>query len=123
MYALHHNIPLQRAAILERLSELLVERQDQIMAANERDLLLSTSLSSPLRSRLQLTPTTLRGLVSGLQQLAEVVRSGGGGLGEEVKRTLVGEGLELSQVRVPIGVLLIIFESRPDCLPQVRDMG
>lgn len=91
------------------------------MAANEQDLRRSSSLPTPLLSRLQLTPSKLHGVASGLQQLAELVRVQGGGVGEEVKRTLVGEGLELSQIRVPMGVLLVIFESRPDCLPQVSE--
>ena len=89
------------------------------MAANKKDLLFSSSLTAPLRSRLQLSPSKLQDLASGLQHLAEVVKDGGDGVGEVIRRTLVGKGLELSQIRVPIGVLLVIFESRPDCLPQV----
>ena len=40
-------------------------------------------------------------------------------VGEEVERLEVGEGLELVRRKVPLGVVLVIFESRPDCLPQV----
>ena len=89
------------------------------MVANERDLREATSLSPPLRSRLSLSPSKLASVARGLQQLA-------GGMvsrdvvGEEVGRVLVGGGLELVRRRVPLGVVLVIFESRPDCLPQVR---
>ena len=57
-------------------------------------------------------------MAEGLQQLATSVMERD--LVDEVlQRTLVGEGLQLEKQRVPIGVLLVIFESRPDCLPQV----
>ena len=40
-------------------------------------------------------------------------------VGQEVERLEVGEGLELVRRKVPLGVVLVVFESRPDCLPQV----
>ena len=110
---------LQRAAILNRLAALLLERQEEILRANQQDLeLASSTLSSPLLSRLRLSPGKLQSVAEGLQQLATSVMDRDL-VGEVLQRTLVGEGLQLEKQRVPIGVLLVIFESRPDCLPQV----
>ena len=107
-----------RASILRCLASLLQEREADIMAANERDLQEAATLSAPLRSRLSLSPSKLTSLADGLRQLATDVVSQDA-VGEVVGRVLVGEGLELARTRVPLGVVLVVFESRPDCLPQV----
>ena len=78
----------------------------------------ASGLSAPLKSRLSLSEAKLRGVADGLRQLGDKVRSEDI-MGQVLKRTLVADKLELVQIRVPIGVLLVIFESRPDCLPQV----
>ena len=90
-----------------------------MLAANQKDLGEAAGLSAPLKSRLSLSEGKLRSLADGLRQLADKVTSEDI-LGQVLKRTLVADRLELVQMRVPIGVLLVIFESRPDCLPQVK---
>lgn len=80
---------------------------------------MASSLSAPLRSRLQLSRPKLQNLSEGLRQLARDIVSHDN-VGEPIRKTLVGEGLTLVQQKVPIGVLLVIFESRPDCLIQVK---
>ena len=67
-------------------------------------------------SRLTLNEKKIRVLVDGMRQIAENTNI----LGKVTKSTQLAENLLLKQVTVPIGVLLVIFESRPDSLPQVK---
>lgn len=77
-------------------------------------------LSKALIDRLSLTQEKLRSLSAGLRQIAD---SSDHVLGRILRRTQISENLELRQITVPLGVLLVIFESRPDCLPQIAALS
>ncbi|KAM6951850.1 delta-1-pyrroline-5-carboxylate synthase [Aplochiton taeniatus] len=115
--------PEQRGEIICRLADLLAEEEEEILAANRLDLDLAVSagqLSPALLSRLGLSAAKLSGLALGLRQIA---RTSLGSVGRVLRRTRVAHNLQLEQVTVPIGVLLVIFEARPDCLPQVSALA
>lgn len=109
---------IERGDVINRLADLLISKEDWILQANRKDLQTAeeTGLAKPLLSRLSLTPSKLQTLSNGLKQIAEDSLSI---VGRVVRRTKVAEGMNLKQVTVPLGVLMVIFESRPDCLPQV----
>jgi len=73
----------------------------------------------PLVRRLKLTEAKLQTLASGIQQIASQADP----LGVVKSRRELADGLELKQITVPIGVLMIIFESRPDSLPQISALA
>uniref|UniRef100_A0A8C9RMA1 Delta-1-pyrroline-5-carboxylate synthase n=1 Tax=Scleropages formosus TaxID=113540 RepID=A0A8C9RMA1_SCLFO len=77
-------------------------------------------LSQPLLKRLSLSSAKLNSLAIGLRQISSSSRDS---VGRVLRRTRVANNLELEQITVPIGVLLVIFESRPDCLPQVSALA
>ncbi|KAL4640943.1 delta-1-pyrroline-5-carboxylate synthase-like [Arapaima gigas] len=77
-------------------------------------------LSQPLLKRLSLSSSKLNSLAIGLRQISASSRDS---VGRVLRRTRVANNLDLEQITVPIGVLLIIFESRPDCLPQVSALA
>uniref|UniRef100_A0A665WX57 Delta-1-pyrroline-5-carboxylate synthase n=1 Tax=Echeneis naucrates TaxID=173247 RepID=A0A665WX57_ECHNA len=114
--ALSSLLPEQRGEIICCLAELLTEKKDEILSANKRDMELATALID----RLSLSTAKLNSLAIGLRQLSVSSRDS---VGRVLRRTRVANNLELEQITVPIGVLLVIFESRPDCLPQVSALA
>ena len=114
--------PEQRAEIITTLADMLIARQDAIFAANDKDIEIAakSNLDKQLLGRLKLTPGKIATLSEGLRQIAEDSKSL---LGRKIKATQVADDLSLEQITVPLGVLLVIFESRPDVLPQVAALA
>ncbi|XP_030568107.1 delta-1-pyrroline-5-carboxylate synthase [Drosophila novamexicana] len=112
----------ERALAVSNLADLLVSREKFILEANAKDLAEAqkSGLAKPLLSRLSLNSAKLKNLSIGLKQIADDSHKN---VGRVLRRTRLAEGLELKQVTVPIGVLLVIFESRPDSLPQVAALA
>lgn len=114
--------PELRSRIIIEIAQALETNKDHILAENKRDLVKAKSegLEDVLLSRLKLTDAKLNSLSAGLYQIAEKSK-------DQVERTLktmkISESLTLKQITCPIGVLLVIFESRPDCLPQISALS
>ncbi len=102
----------RKNAWLERVALALARRQDELLAANLCDLELAPQfdLSAASTDRLRLTPPRVRSMVDGVRQVAA--------LPDPVGRVLEGSvrpnGLAVSKVSVPLGVIFFIFESRPN---------
>ncbi|XP_061822636.2 delta-1-pyrroline-5-carboxylate synthase isoform X3 [Nerophis lumbriciformis] len=115
--------PEQRREIIYHLADLLVERKEEILSANKMDLELAVSagqLRSAMLRRLSLSAAKLDSLAAGLRQIATATLDS---VGRVLRRTRVAHNLELEQITVPIGVLLVIFEARPDCVPQLSALA
>ena len=110
-----------RDAILRAMAALLESEQADILAANARDTeaAASSHLAGPLFKRLQLSESKLRVMADSLRSVASLADPIGS---VELVREL-DDGLVLSQVRVPIGVIGVIFESRPDALVQIASLA
>jgi glutamate-5-semialdehyde dehydrogenase len=114
----------RRSEALRAVARRLTEREAEILAANARDLeaarpaLDSGAMSRALFDRLRLDADKLAGLASGVEQLASFADPlGVVGLGTELD-----DGLRLYRVTCPIGVIGVIFESRPDALVQIATL-
>ena len=111
----------ERSAILVRLASLIAEKGADILAMNRMDLdkADSAGLEGQLLKRLKLTPEKLRTLEEGIRSIAAQDEP----LDRLLAKTELAAGLELEKISCPIGVLLVIFESRPDCLPQIAALS
>mmetsp|Transcript_26484 Transcript_26484/g.40807 ORF Transcript_26484/g.40807 Transcript_26484/m.40807 type:complete len:799 (-) Transcript_26484:128-2524(-) len=111
----------ERKAILYAVADALENEKDVILAANKCDLDIASTdgTSDQLVNRLKLTDAKLATLSSGIRQIADQTDP----LGVVKAKRELTDGLVLSQVTVPIGVLMIIFESRPDSMPQISALA
>ena len=108
---------LERKAILYAVADALESEKEILLAANKIDLdnADKDGTSVQLVSRLKLTDSKLATLSLGIRQIADQPDP----LGVEKAKRELADGLILCQITVPIGVLMIIFESRPDSMPQI----
>lgn len=99
----------QRSAILCDLADATEAQTSSLLAANALDL-NRMDKGDPRYDRLQLTETRLRDIAHDLRSVASLPSP----LGRTLKHTVLPNGLELSRVSVPFGVIGIIFEARPN---------
>jgi glutamate-5-semialdehyde dehydrogenase len=94
------------------LSELLPASTDALLAANAEDLAAAkeNSLTGAQIDRLTLDAKRIAQMAEGVRQVAALPDP----VGEELERTVRPNGLEIRKLRVPIGVIGIIYESRPN---------
>lgn len=117
----------QRATLLRDLADALElpDSRVAIAQANAKDIEEARAaqargeLSAALAARLGLGPTKLRGLADGLRQLAAMPEL----LGSVQLRRELDEQLVLERVACPLGVLGIVFEARPDAVPQITGLA
>ena len=102
----------KKNAILEAMAAELEARRDAIAAANAQDVEegRKKGLTGPLLDRLELTPPRFDAMVKGLRDVIALKDP----VGAQISKWIRPNGLEIQKVRVPIGVICIIYESRPN---------
>jgi glutamate-5-semialdehyde dehydrogenase len=97
---------------LRRSADAILARREELLAANEEDLVSARDhdLTSAQIDRLRLTPARLEAAAAGLREVAALPDPVGQGRGSSIRPN----GLEVQKVGVPLGVILFIYESRPN---------
>lgn len=103
---------------LSEIASALDKNREAIIKANKEDLDNASTLADPIRKRLLFDSKKIDGVIEGIKSLI--------GLEDPVGKTLLSReldaGLELYRVSCPIGVIGVIFESRPDALVQISTL-
>lgn len=101
----------QKNNALYAIADALLANQETILTANEEDLTQARATISPVMlDRLRLTPARISGMAEGIRQVAKLPDPVGLDLDEYVRP----DGLRINKVSCPIGVVAIIYESRPN---------
>jgi glutamate-5-semialdehyde dehydrogenase len=99
-------------AALTAMAAALLERADEVLAANAADVEAAAADGTPasLLDRLRLDPARLAGVADALRDLVSLPDP----VGDVVRGATLANGLQLRQVRVPLGVIGIVYEARPN---------
>ena len=109
---------------LKAMAKALDAKRVEILAANRKDIesaemdLKSGEMSKALFDRLKVTDDKISGMIAGIEDVVSLKDP----VGETISTLELDDDLILYQVRCPIGVLGIIFESRPDVVPQIMSL-
>ncbi|APH38074.1 glutamate-5-semialdehyde dehydrogenase [Methanohalophilus halophilus] len=109
---------------LEAMAEALDQNRNSILKANRKDLEYAEQLknqgkiSQALVDRLKVNDSKIDGMIAGIRDVMELEDP----TGKTLSCLELDEGLELYQVSCPIGLIGVIFESRPDVVPQIMSL-
>jgi glutamate-5-semialdehyde dehydrogenase len=111
----------ERRAAVEAMAAALEAHRPAILAANQADLeaAAAAGLAPALVARLKLDPAKLDGAIAGVRQVAALADP----LGRRQLHTELDQGLVLERVTVPLGVVGVIFEARPDAVMQIASLA
>jgi glutamate-5-semialdehyde dehydrogenase len=102
----------QRNRALHAMSHALMAKQDEVLEANAADMdaARAKNTAAPLLDRLELTPQRLKAISEAVKSLAQLPDP----IGEVVAGKRMANGIWLQQIRVPLGVVAMIYEARPN---------
>jgi len=105
---------------LARIAGAIRQNTDNIVAANEQDLSTAEkdNLAAPLLKRLTFDEGKIAQVIAGIESLIELDDP----VGKTLTATELDAGLDLYKVSCPIGVIGVVFESRPDALVQISTL-
>lgn len=110
--ALRSCTPEQKTRAIQAMARGLIEQQARILEANARDVAAAKAngMGSAKVDRLTLTEARLRDMAAGLESVAALPDP----IGKTFSEATVESGLHVERVRVPLGVILFIYEARPN---------
>ena len=105
---------------LAEIARALKQRSDEVISANEQDLAAAekNNLAAPLLKRLKFDQSKIAEVCAGIESLIKLDDP----VGKMLIATELDAGLELFKVSCPIGVIGVVFESRPDALVQISTL-
>lgn len=97
---------------LHHITEGIISSAAMLKAENEKDIIAAqkAGLPEPMIDRLRLTDSRIRGMAEGVRQIIHLADP----IGEVIRGHTRPNGLQIQKIRVPIGVIVIIYESRPN---------
>ena len=111
----------RKNAFLIHLAQALIERQYEIITANQLDIEAGrkAGLSDALIDRLLLNERRIAGIANDLTNLAAMPDP----IGQIIDERLLGSGIQARRQRVPIGVMAVIYEARPNVTVDISALG
>ena len=112
--------PERKKLALQAIGQELIASQHRILAANDKDCKKASSkhLTKAEKDRLILTPESLNVMAKDVATIAELPDP----IGEIIEERTLTNGLNVQRIRVPIGVIGIIYESRPNVTVDIASL-
>ncbi|TLU64731.1 glutamate-5-semialdehyde dehydrogenase [Enterobacter sp. MF024] len=110
----------EKNRVLEKIAEYLEAQSHEILLANEQDLLEArrNGLSEALLDRLALNPARLKSIADDVRQVCSLADP----VGQVIDGGLLDSGLRIERRRVPLGVIGVIYEARPNVTVDVASL-